>query len=601
LILSPREPKILSEKIKYQLFPFLRWIRKVNQNTIKADLLAGLTGAVIVLPQGVAFAMIAGLPPIYGLYTAMITPIVAAMFGSSFHLISGPTTAISLVVFAAISQFAVPTTEEFIGLVLVLTLMAGCIQFVLGISRMGTLVNFVSHSVVIGFTSGAALLIGTSQIKHLLGINLETGLSFQESWLSILSNLEGTNGIILLVGLSTLAIAVLLKKIYHRLPNLLIAMVAGSVINYLLNGDSYGVPVVGELPSNLPPFRVPDISIENLQMLAPNAFAIALLGLIEAVAIGRSISNKSKQRIDGNQEFIGQGLSNIVGSFFSSYAGSGSFTRSGINFQAGAKTPFSAVFSAIILMGMLFYVAPLAAFLPIPAVGGIILLVAYNLIDFHHIRQILKSSKRETTVLLITFLATLFLDLEFAIYFGVFFSLVFYLQQTSKPSIVSMAPDPDLNSRKFVNAAKYQIKECPQLKILRIDGSIFFGAVDHVAARLDIEKHLYKHILLVFSGVNLCDTAGAELLVNEGVELKKRGGALYISSAKKNVRDVLRKGGYDKQIGLDNIFRTKEEAVTKIFGRLSRGVCDICRETVFLECDGSKLKPNFDQPALDRS
>jgi len=570
--------------LKDQLFPFLVWAKNINGKTIKADLFAGFTGAIIVLPQGVAFAMIAGLPPIYGLYTAMVTPIVAALFGSSHHLISGPTTAISLVIFAAISPHANPGTEEFIALVLVLTFMTGLIQFVLGITRMGSLVNFVSHSVVIGFTTGAAILIITSQLKHLLGIGLERGLSFYDTWITVISNLASTNGTMVLIGAFTLAVAVLVKKLLPRFPNLFIAMLLGSILNYLLDGDSSGVPVIGILPSELPPFGVPEISFGTLQLLAPNAFAIALLGLIEAVAISRSIASKSGQRIDGNQEFIGQGLSNIVGSFFSSYAGSGSFTRSGINFQTGAQTPMSAIFAAVILMIILLFVGPFAAYLPIPAMGGIILLVAYNLIDFHHIKQIIKSSKRETSVLLITFLATLFFDLEFAIYFGVFFSLVFYLQKTSKPMIVSMAPDPASPRRKFTNAQRYKITECPQLKILRIDGSIFFGAVDHVAGRLAVEKKKYNHILIICSGVNLLDTAGAELLVNEALDMKKRGGQLYISSAKLNVRNILKKGGYWENFGDENIFTTKEEAITAIYQRLDAQKCKDCTVRIFSEC-----------------
>lgn len=574
----------MKKNLKYQLFPFLVWGKSITKQSLKSDLLAGITGAVIVLPQGVAFAMIAGLPPVYGLYTAMVTPVVAALFGSSRHLISGPTTAISIVVFAAISQFAEPSSADFIRLALALTFMAGLIQFVLGLSRLGTLINFVSHSVVIGFTAGAALLIATSQLNHIFGFHITGGTSFKDTWYMIGTHLGDINIYVLLIAITTLTIAIIVKKIRPMWPNLLIAMVAGSLLSYFIGSEAHGVMLVGELPSHLPPFTVPVLNLSTIKDLAPNAFAIALLGLIEAVAIARSIGTRSGQRIDGNQEFIGQGLSNMVGSFFSCYAGSGSFTRSGVNYQAGAKTPMAAIFAAFIIMASLLFIAPLTAYLPIPAMGGIILLVAYNIIDFHYIRQILRASKRETSVLLITFFSTIFLDLEYAIYLGVIFSLIFYLQRTSRPSIVAMAPDPKHLRRKFTNAKREHLQECPQLKILRIDGSIFFGSVDHIAGRLAEEKLVYRHILIVCSGVNLLDVAGAELLANEAISLRAKGGALYLSSLTISVKNVLEKGGYIDEIGEENIFPYKEKAIEKIFPQLVKSICESCEFRIFNEC-----------------
>ena len=410
----------------------LNWWSMVNKSTLKADAFAGLTNAVVVLPQGVAFAMIAGLPPIYGLYTAMVVPVIAALFGSSFHLISGPTTAISIVIFSAISQFAEPGSAHYIELVLVITFLAGIIQLIMGFARLGTLVNFVSHSVIIGFTSGAAILIATSQLPHALGLDLEREMSFYEKWAFLISNIGETNLYVLAISASTLFTAILLKVIAPKLPYLIIAMIVGSLINIAISGEENGVEILGELTGSLPGFHMPQITFANIELLTPNAFAIALLGLIEAVAISRSIAIKSGQEINGNQEFIGQGLSNIVGSFFSSYAGSGSFTRSGLNYQSGAKTPLSAVFAAISLLLILLLVAPLTAYLPIPAIGGIILLVAFNLIDFKEIKEVAELSKSEFSVLGVTFLSTLFFHLEFAIYIGVFFSFVFYLSRKVK-------------------------------------------------------------------------------------------------------------------------------------------------------------------------
>ncbi|MEZ5454466.1 MAG: SulP family inorganic anion transporter, partial [Thiothrix sp.] len=393
--------------------PFLTWFGLINKDTLKADFFAGLTGAVIVLPQGVAFAAIAGLPPEYGLYTAMITPIIAGLFGSSLHLISGPTTAISLVVFSAISRYAEPGSAQFVQMVLTLTFLAGIYQLVLGLVKMGKVVNFVSHTVVIGFTAGAAILIATSQMKHVLGIKIPQGESFVHTWMDVFMGIPSINLSILGVAIFTMLSALVMKRYLPKMPHLLFGMVMGSLASMVLGGEANGIKYVGEIPGHLPPLSLPEFSFAAIKQLASGAFAVALLGLIEAVSIARSIATKSHQRLDGNQEFIGQGLSNIVGSFFSSYAGSGSFTRSGINYSSGAKTPMSAIFAAIFLALIVLLVAPLAAYLPVAAMGGIILLVAYNLIDFHHIKHILESSRSETSILATTFFATLFLELEF--------------------------------------------------------------------------------------------------------------------------------------------------------------------------------------------
>jgi SulP family sulfate permease len=563
----------------------LRWWPMVTRATVRDDVQAGITNAVVVLPQGVAFAMIAGMPPIYGLYTAMVVPIVAALFGSSFHLISGPTTAISIVVFSAISGLAEPGTERFIELALVLTFLAGAFQFLLGIARLGTLVNFVSHSVVVGFTSGAAILIATSQLRHVFGLDQPRGLDFHEKWQFLIANIPDTNLYVLLIAMVTMVTAILVKKFTPKIPHMLVAMVVGSALNYYLDGASKGVAMVVELPSKLPPFRMPELTLDNIELLSSNAAAIALLGLIEAVAIARSIATKSHQNLDGNQEFIGQGLSNIIGSMFSSYAGSGSFTRSGINYQSGAKTPLSAVFAAISLALILLLIAPLTAYLPIPAMGGIILLVAYNLIDVHHIKQIAKTSKSELSVLLVTFLATLFLHLEFAIYLGVILSMIFYLQKTSKPRIVQIAPNPLLPGRHFQNAEDNELTECPQMVILRVDGSLFFGAVEHVNITIDeLTDQGVKNILIIGNGINFIDLAGAELLANQAKKIKAKGGGFYLCGLKKKVREVLNSGGYDDTVGKDNIFINKESAISEIYKRLDRHTCDTCEARIFKEC-----------------
>ncbi len=570
-----------------RVLPFLRWWPMVGRRTLRADLVAGVTGAIIVLPQGVAFALIAGLPPEYGLYSAIVPTVVAALFGSSFHLISGPTTAISLVIFTTISPLADPSSQDYIRLVLTLTLLAGLFQLGLGLARLGTLVNFVSHSVVVGFTAGAAILIGTSQISHFLGITLPKGESFVHTWSDIIHLLPDANPYVVSVALSTLLTALAFKKLLPRWPGMLFAMIIGSLLALLLNGREHGVSLVGALPDRLPPFSLPELSAASIRQLSPGALAVAMLGLTEAVSIARSIATHSHQRIDNNQEFVGQGLSNVVGSFFSSYAASGSFTRTGVNFNAGAKSPLAAVFAAVSLTLILLLIAPLTSYLPIASMAGVLLLVAYNLIDVHHIKVIGKTSRSEGVVLAITFFSTLFVQLEFAIYVGAILSLLLYLNRTSHPSFVTLVPDKERGRLAFVNIDEKPLPECPQLKIIRIDGSIFFGAVEHVANELDNVAREYPeqaHILIVGGGINFIDVAGCQMLNQEAHRLRLSGRQLYFCSLKEEVMKIKERGGCTKSIGEENIFRSKYEAIEKIVPRLDPERCRYCTVRVFKEC-----------------
>ncbi|EPJ44321.1 MAG: sulfate transporter [Osedax symbiont Rs1] len=572
-----------------RFFPFLVWLKYLTLSDIKADFIAGLTGAVIVLPQGVAFATIAGLPPEYGLYTAMVTPIIAALFGSSRHLISGPTTAISIVVFSSISGYAEPGSPEFVSMALTLTLLAGIYQLGFGLARLGKLVDFVSHTVVIGFTAGAAILIATSQMRHISGIPAEQGLSFIQSWLAMFSHYELLNGAVFMVGISTALVAILVKYLKPSWPNLLIAMVAGSLIALLI-GDKSGIELVGEIPATLPPFSMPDLSLSTIQLLAPEAFAIALLGLIEAVSISRAIAIKSQQRIYPNQEFLGQGLSNIVGSFFSCYAGSGSFTRSGVNYSAGAKSGLSAIFAALILVVIVLLIAPLTAYLPVAAMAGVILLVAYNLIDFVHIKKILRTSKAESSVLLITFFSTLFLELEFAIYLGVMMSLILFLAKTSTPEITEMSLN--VEQHRFVESSDDTDMHCPQLKVLRVDMSIYFGSVNHIQNRIEniLTQPEVSQILIICGGINFIDLSGTDLLISLDKKLKAKGGGLYFFAMKHSVKVRATKFGLIPAIAESQFFDSKKEAIAKIFPSLNQSICENCAQHVFRECDKFALK-----------
>ena len=574
----------------HRVFPFLRWWPHVHRATRRADLIAGLIGAIIVLPQGVAFATLAGMPPEYGLYAAMVPAVIGALWGSSWHLVSGPTNAISLVVLASISPLAEPGSAQYVGLVLTLTFMVGVMQLAMGAARLGTLVNFISHTVVVGFTAGAAMLIMASQIRNFFGLPIPRGVSFFETLHQFVLQAGNINPFVVAVGLTTLLCGVAARKWLPKVPYMIVAMLAGSLVALALN-ESLGVQVtgirtIGALPGALPALSHPQFGLDTLKHLMTAAAAVTVLGLTEAVSIARSVAVKSGQRVDGNQEFIGQGLSNIVGSFFSAYPSSGSFNRSGVNYEAGARTPLAAVFSALALILVLLVVAPLAAYLPNAAMAGILFLVAWGLIDFHHLSVIARASRSEAAVLAVTFGATLVMHLEFAILVGIVLSLVLYLNRTSRPTIRSLLPDAADAKRPFVERRAGQA-ECPQLKIVRIEGSLYFGAVNHVGEYFhDIaERQPQKtHLLLMSRSINFVDVAGAELLAQEARNRRARGGRLYLHSLREAACRMLCKVPYASDIGADALFTKKRQAIATIFERLDPEICATCKARVFEEC-----------------
>ncbi|MBK8761055.1 MAG: sulfate permease [Sulfuritalea sp.] len=576
-----------------RLFPFLLWWPLVTRASLRDDLVAGLTGALIVLPQGVAFATIAGLPPEYGLYAAMLPAIVAALFGSSWHLVSGPTTAISIAIYGAVHHLAEPGTPQYVGLILTLTLQVGIFQVALGLARMGALVNFISHTVVIGFTTGAAVLIAASQIRNFFGVDLPRGLPFYEVLHQFAMRIDHVNPWVTGVGVATLAAGVAARRWWRKFPYMIAAMLAGSLVAFAINQfvgqTETGIRTVGALPAGLPPLSMPDISWAALKKTFGPALVITMLALTEALSIARAVAVRSEQRIDGNQEFIGQGLSNIAGAFFSGYASSGSFNRSGVNYEAGARTPLATIFASVFLLLILLVVAPLAAYLPHAAMGGILFMVAWGLIDFHHIRAIWQTSKPEAAVLWVTIIGTL-LNLEAGIVAGVLLSLLLYLNRTSKPGIEPMVPVEDSGGYHFI-AARGKA-ECPQLRVVRINGSAYFGAVDHIQSALqqiDVDNPRQKSVLVVSLGMNFIDVAGAEMFAQEARRRKRLGGGLYFYRMKDEAWRLLRQGNYVHEIGEGAFFPLKSKPTEALYWTLDPEVCRHCKSRIFAACHGGRL------------
>ena len=402
--------------------PLMRWRDEWRQpGVVRADLLAGLTGAIVVLPQGVAFATLAGMPPQYGLYAAMVPCIVAAVFGSSRLMVTGPANAISLTTMALVAPLAAVGSPQYVSLVLTLTFLVGALQLLLGLARAGSLVDKVPHSVVVGFTAGAAVLIANSQVGPLLGIALPRGGNVFENLRAAAGRLDETQALAVLAGVSTMAIAVVAKPFNRIVPAMLVAVVGATLITLgakALWPDRPALPTVSALPGALPPLSWPDLSIDTVRSLFSATLVMTLLALTEASAIARSVARVRGDRLDGNQEFIGQGLANLAGAFFSAYPASGSFNRSGVNVASGARTPLSAMSAALWLMLILTLVAPLARHLPMAVISGLLMVVAWGLIDRREIAHLWAAGWRESAPMVVTLVATISLSLEWAILLG---------------------------------------------------------------------------------------------------------------------------------------------------------------------------------------
>ncbi|MBA1197401.1 SulP family inorganic anion transporter [Pseudomonas plecoglossicida] len=502
------------------LLPFLAWLPRQTPRSMRQDLLVGLSGAILALPQSIAYALIAGLPAEYGLYAAIVPVIIACLWGSSWHLICGPTAAISIVLYASVSPLAVSGSSDYISLILLLTFLAGAFQLVLGLVRFGALVNFVAHSVVLGFTLGAAVVIALGQLPNLLGIELVSQATALKTLQDLLSHAGEIDLPALTLGLATLLLGLLLKLWRPRWPSLLISLLLVSLVAWLLPQWFGQVARVPAFSGQLPPLSpLPLLDFELILRLLPSAVAVGMLGLVTSLSIARSLASRSEQMIDANQEIRAQGLSNMVGSVFSGYLSSGSFTRSGLSYDAGARSPLAGVFSALWVALFAVTGAGLIAHLPIPAMAGSILLICWGLIDVRGIRALFRVSRAEFLVMALTAMATLLLELQTAIYAGVLASLFFYLKRTSQPRV--------LQSREG------------ETDVLRVGGSIFFGAAHYLQVRL--QRCQGPHVLIDARQVNFIDYSGVDMLHREARRLMRNGGSLTLQRARPQVVEELQK------------------------------------------------------------
>lgn len=570
------------------------WTRRVDRTTLRADAVAGLLGALLVLPQGFAFATLAGLPPEYGLYTAIVPAVVAALFGSSWHVVSGPTNAISLALFATLTPLAHTGSAAYIALAMTVTVLVGVFQLSIGLLRLGAIADFISPAALRGFTSGAATLIALYALPDLLGLAAPAAHRLPALFDHLFENVRATSASAVVVGVVAMAVTLAVKRWAPKRPYMLIGLVAATVVAFLLNrfGEPLGlkpVTVVGAIPAIWPHPVVPAVDLRILPDLVGIAFALTIVALGQSISIAKAVSDRSGQHIDANREFRGQGLSNLVGGFFSSYVSCGSLNRSMPNYDAGARTPLAAVFASLWLLLLIAVSAPLLAYIPMAAIAGLLVVIAWSLFDHPAWERLWRLQRKDFAVAAVTFAATLTIRLEMAILLGTLLSLVVYLYRTSKPAMRVMGFDSTDPNRPFVVRGEVAeaLPECPQLKMVRMEGEIYFAAVSHVSDQLrDLRAPLNapKHLLVMCKSMNHIDLAGADMWRNELLARRAMGGDLWFHRPRAPVLGMWQRTGFIQRLGTDHIFPAKRIAIAAVFERLDRGICAHCTARVFEEC-----------------
>jgi SulP family sulfate permease len=566
----------------------LEILRGYRRRHIRPDLVAGATVAVLATPQCIAYAAIAGLPPTYGLYSAVVATIAGALWGSSRHLSTGPTNAISILVLSVLTPLAAIGTPEYLVAASAMAVMVGVLCIVFGFARLGMLVNFASRSVLLGFTAGAGVLIGVGQLRNLLNIDIPRSPHLWHTLLNLGSNLDEIHFISLILGGTTVVAILVIDGFTRRLPGALLALVGTGVAVAALGVERLGIAVVGEVPRAMP--QVTEFSFkwmferDIVGALLMGALAVSALGLVEAISIAREIARQSGEHLDVNQELIGQGMANITAGIFSGYASSGSFTRSAVNFQSGARSQMSSVFCGLFILAGVLAFGPLAAYLPRASLAGLIMLIAYRMVDWRGVRRVMRGSRSETGIMVSTFVATLVVPLEFAVLAGIILSLAIYIYKSSMPTVESVVPDE--NFHQFVVSPRSPV--CPQVGIIKIEGSLFFGAVTHVEDALlaNFEANPGQTVLLLrMHGVDRCDMSGIDVL--EGILRVYRGagGDLYLTHVRPSVRDFMRLTGFEHILGSDR-FLEPDHAVEFLFNEdIDSAVCCYeCEHRVFAEC-----------------
>lgn len=548
-----------------KIFPFLDWVKGYTSQQFQGDLSAGLTVGVMLIPQGMAYAMIAGLPPIYGLYSATLPLIIYALMGTSRQLAVGPVAMVSLLTASGISTLVEQGTDAFIQYAIVLALMVGIIQFLLGLFRLGFLVNFLSHPVISGFTSAAALIIGLSQLQHLMGVKLPRSHHIHVILQEAIKALPSINGLTVLIGLIGIALILTVKKYFKSVPGQLVAVVFGILAVWGLGLTEYGVLILGEVPKGLPQMGVPIFNLELIQELFPIALAISLVSFMESIAVAKAIQARHKNyKVIPNQELISLGLANIGGSFFQSFPVTGGFSRTAVNDQAGAKTGLAAIISAALIILTLLFLTPLFYYLPKAILASVIMVAVFGLIDYKEAQHLWHSNKTDFAMLLTTFVATLGLGIEQGIGIGVILSLALLIFKTTRPHIAILGKVPD--SRFYRNTDRFDNLEVrPDVMILRFDAQLYFANINYFSAKVDEFAEQkgkgLKMIIINAESINNMDSSAVKAVEDMVMDYRAQGIEFAFASVKGPVRDAMSKAHLIEKIGENHFFMSIQDAI----------------------------------------
>ena len=544
----------------------MSWIGSYNKKWLQSDLVAGLTLGVMLVPQGMAYAMIVGLPPIHGLYAALVPQFIYALTGTSRQLAVGPVAMDSLLVATGVGALGLLGPEDYIQAVLLLTLLVGAIQLLLGFLKMGFFVNFLSKPVIAGFSCAAAILIGLGQLHHLLGIDGVSASKIHEQLGHLAGNLDRVHPLTLGIGILALALMFLLGRWDKKLPVPLIAVLLGILAVTVFGLQDQGVRVLGEIPRGLPAFSPPTMAWERLGELLPIAITVALFGFMESVSIAKTLEERQPEHsLDADQELRALGLSNLLGSFFLSFSVSGSFSRTAVNASAGARTGVSLVFSALLIGAVLLFFTPLFHNLPTLVLGAIILLAVLGLIDFGYPKRLWAFGKGEFALWAATFLLTLFVGLIEGILLGVLLSLVLLVYRTSKPHMPVLGRIRGTDYFKNVDRFMEDVEVQPDKHILRFDSQLYFGNRDY------FKKQLYgqllkkgpglKYVILNAEPISYMDSSAVSMLEQIILELRQREIQFMIAAAIGPTRDILHSSGIVALLGEENLFVQTIDAV----------------------------------------
>ena len=548
-----------------KIIPILEWLPNYNTSLFKGDLFAGITVGIVLIPQGIAYALIAGLPPIYGLYCALVPQVMYAIFGSSRQVAIGPVAMDSLIVATGVSTLALVGSENYISIAILLALMVGTIQLIMGVFNLGFIVNFLSKPVITGFTSAVALIIGFNQFRNLLGLDFVQSDQIQIILQGIWLELGNFNYHTATIGLISMIIIIISRRINKKIPNALMVVILGVLLMKYFGNIFINVSIVKDIPSGLPKFGIPEFDFDLIRNLMPIALTLVMVGYLETISIGKSLEAKQDEyRIRPNQELIALGISNMVGSLFKAYPSASSFSRSAINYESGAKTGMAALISVVMVLITLLFLMPLFYYLPKTVLSAIIIVAVFGLVNFKEAGFLWKANQLDFCLMLSTFIATLFLGIEFGIITGVGLSLIVLIFRTSRPYVVELGKVP--NSNFYKNKERFEeVVLDEDVLVFRFDAQLFYANASYFRDRLeqmmDNKGSALKLIVLDAESINRVDSTGVEMLKERILFCQKKGIIFYLAGVKGPVRDDLFKSGILEIISLDHFFMRANQAV----------------------------------------